>query len=113
MRTPSRTTAEPVEARVKYQLVLQFPYEDGDIDEFDRLVAIETSLIALGQDVDGHDTGSGEFNIFINTNDAEASFASIRAVLLEIDGAKAAYRDFAGDDFTVLWPPGFTNFEIR
>ena len=50
---------------MKYQLVLQF--EANTMDDFDQLVILEDKLIdELGSvaTVDGHDFGSGEFNIF-------------------------------------------------
>ena len=55
---------------MKYQLVLQFTADS--MEDFDRLVALEDKLIEEMDDVatvDGHDFGSGEFNIFILTDD--------------------------------------------
>jgi hypothetical protein len=53
---------------MKYQLVLQFQAES--VQEFDELVVLEELLVKklpLDSEVDGHDFGSGEFNIFILT----------------------------------------------
>ena len=58
------------------QLVLQFK-ADGDLGSFDKLVSFEEALSSvLGQmaDVDGHDSGSGEMNIFILTDHPIATF---------------------------------------
>ena len=52
------------------QLVLQFK-ADGDLGSFEKLVSFEETLsLLLGQiaEVDGHDFGSGEMNIFILTD---------------------------------------------
>ena len=55
---------------MRYQLVLQF--EPNTMDDFDQLVILEGKLIEeLGSvaTVDGHDFGSGEFNIFVLTDE--------------------------------------------
>ncbi len=60
---------------MQYQLVLQFPLAE-DFD-FDALIELETKLtFELGSvhDVDGHDIGSGEVNIFILTNNPDEAF---------------------------------------
>ncbi|SHM47923.1 hypothetical protein [Rhodanobacter sp. OK091] len=100
---------------MKYQLILQWPSYSIDCDS---IISIEESLIenlSNNNDVDGHDIGAGEANIFILTNDPEGVFAEIRA-LLENDvywpDIRAAYRDFAGAEDCVLWPKGYKNFKI-
>src|SRR6266699_2489706 len=78
--------AQPLSAvlkqRMDFQLVLQF---SGDsLADYDAMVALENELIAeLGDtaDVDGHDFGSGEVNIFIITTDPARTFRQSRAVL--------------------------------
>ena len=95
---------------MQYQLTLQFR---GDaLADYDAMAALEEQLAtALGDsaEVDGHDCGSGETNIFILTPDAVSSFRSITP-LLEHSGRlgslTAAYRDSAGEDYTVIWPEG-------
>ena len=51
---------------LKYQLVIQFSQElEGG---FDRLINIEDELdknLSINAEVDGHDFGSGQMNIFI------------------------------------------------
>ena len=65
-----------------YQLVLQFP---GDtLADYDALIAVEELLIvalAGSAEVDGHDCGAGETNLFVRTGDPRASFAQALAVL--------------------------------
>lgn len=83
-----------------YQLVLQFP---GDsLGDFDAMVALEDELTEeLGDsaDVDGHDAGSGETNIFILTSDPGATCNRVRSVLernKQFQAVTAAYREGRG-----------------
>jgi hypothetical protein len=103
-------TDEQFDAAKGYQLVLQF---HGDsLQDFDAMVALEDELIEqLGDsaDVDGHDVGSGETNIFIFTSDPAATFARARPVLergRQLQTVTAAYRKVEGEDYTVIWPKG-------
>ena len=95
-----------------YQLVLQF---SGDsLGDYDATVALENELIAeLGDsaNVDGHDAGSGEVNIFIITADPVRTFRQSRVVLernRRLGAVTAAYRPVDGDDYTVVWLDGST-----
>ena len=60
---------------MQHQLVLQF---NGDsFEDYDAMLALEDELIeALGDtaDIDGHDIGAGETNIFIFTSAPEQTF---------------------------------------
>jgi hypothetical protein len=59
---------------VKYQLVLQWPAHA--IEDFDRLVEVEETLVerlSERHDVDGHDMGAGEMNMFIHTEHPTAA----------------------------------------
>jgi len=101
---------------MKYQLVLQWPAPS--IKDYDEMIRIEGALIgALGDFalVDGHDMGSGERNIFLVTDDPTQAFEKARYVLQSehaLDGLKAAFRVFAEDDYTILWPPGLASFSV-
>lgn len=94
---------------MKYQLVLQF--SAGSLSDFDEVVKLEDQIVKLLQqqaDVDGHDFGSGEANIFILTNEPGPVFERLLP-LLEMDKSRlsaVAYRDRDGEDYTVLWPVG-------
>ena len=99
---------EPFAAAKGYQLVLQF---HGDsLPDFDTLVALEDELIErLGDsaDVDGHDVGSGQTNIFIFTPNPAAAFTRIRPLLerrKQLPAVTAAYREVEGEHYTVIWP---------
>ncbi len=97
---------------MKYQLALQF--HANSIADYDEMIALEDELIEkLGSlaDVDGHDCGSGEMNIFVHTDEPRKVFAMIRPVVAKrklIEILVAAYREIAGEDYTVIWPVGYT-----
>lgn len=69
---------------MQYILVLQWP---GDsVADFDKLISMEEQVAAvLGQyaSVDGHDSGSGEINIFIETGRPTEAFADAAKALRE------------------------------
>ena len=61
--------------------------------------------------VDGHDMGAGQANIFIITPDPEAAFRRILPVLQSAgrsEHSTAAYRETTGGHYRVLWPKNFT-----
>lgn len=95
---------------MRYQLVLQFRGES--LEDLDATVALEDELTEeLGDlaDVDGHDVGSGETNIFVFTDDPVATFRQARPVLerrRQLHSVTAAYRDIEGKQFIVIWPEG-------
>ena len=95
---------------MQYQLTLQF--RGASLGDYDAMVAMENELTEeLGDsaDVDGHDFGSGETNIFIFTSDPAATFHRVRPVLKrtqQLQAVTAAYREADGEHYTVLWPEG-------
>jgi len=99
----------------KYQLVLQFPLKNGDQKELDALLAVEENIESVSDsfEVDGNDFGSGEMNIFILTDDPEASLRTVRPKLKGIDGWAAAFRALDSETFTILWPPDKGAFEVK
>ena len=95
---------------MKYQLVLQF--DALNTEDFDQLIEIEDRLksaLCNLHEVDGHDFGSGEMNIFIHTNDPESAFELIKNNLDDsvINNLKAAYRKFDREKYQVIWPENF------
>jgi len=99
----------------KYQLVIQVPI--ASTGDFDRLIESEERIDALLGElgrVHGHNTDSGEGNLFIDTDTPELAFQKALPCLDERvrDLAKAAYRNTEGDTYTVLWPPGFKEFRV-
>jgi len=101
---------------MKYQVVLQFTA--ASMDDFDRLVALEDCLIEELDGfatVDGHDFGSGEFNIFILTDDPIESFDKAHRIVAnqEIPNAmRSAYRQVEGEDYLILWPSSLKEFKV-
>jgi len=102
---------------MKYQLVIQF--EVSSEEDFERLIEIEEqieSLVGSSHEVDGHDYGSGEINVFIYTNNPNKAFELIKSTLIESveNTMKVAYREIEGEKYNVIWPLGFNGeFEIK
>ncbi len=101
---------------MKYQLVLQLPA--SSIKDYDEMIKLEEAIIkGLGDlgDVDGHDAGSREMNIFVLTNKPQLAFERVKAVLGTGDfmpDLKVAYREIGKNDFTIIHPSGLTRFTI-
>lgn len=99
----------------KYQLVIQIPI--GSMGDFDRMVEAEERIGEALKDiaeVDGHDAGSGEGNIFIHTNTPETDVRKAIDCLEEHvrEEARAAYRTIEGESYIILRPPGLKEFRI-
>ena len=103
---------------MNYQLVLQFPFTNS-LNEYDSMIGIEDLLIEKltdEHDVDGHDAGSGETNIFIYTNNPQSAFEEITHILsghTSWPEMRAAYRQADGDEYTVLKPKGLAGFSVK
>jgi hypothetical protein len=101
----------------RYQVVLQWQSEALG-DDYSKLIEIEDLLcesLTGNTNVDGHDAGSAEFNIFILTDDPRACFQQVRAALEGRNSwaeACVAYRETTGDEYTVLWPEGLAEFRV-
>ena len=95
----------------QYQLVLQF--RGDSMPEIDALVELEDQVVeVLGDaaDVDGHDIGRDEANIFVMTRDPEAAFRKALPVLRSqssFSGLIAAFRTIDGEAYSVVWPSSF------
>ena len=102
---------------MNYQLVLQFPGETQE--DFDLLIKMEDKLeegLDSTADVDGHDFGSDEMNIFVYSSAPEKCFEKVRLLLIgmmDISTMKAAFRHVESEDFTILWPKGLENFDVK
>ena len=101
---------------MKYQLVLQWPA--SSIKDYDAMIEVENALVvnlSPANDVDGHDAGSGEVNIFIRTDDPKRAFNEVKAILGTRDfwvDARVAYREVAESGYTILWPKDLTEFKV-
>jgi len=86
--------------------------------DFDELVVLEDLLIEKlppHSEVDGHDFGSGEFNIFILTDQPSESFRAAEKTIAHHhpqQTLKAAYRELGQDSFVILWPPSLQDFTV-
>lgn len=101
---------------MKYQLVLQFTADS--LEDYDRLVGLEDSLIEeLGDvaNVDGHDFGSGTFNIFILTDDPKTVFGKAHSIVTREsvpNVLRSAYREMHGENYVILWPSALSEFSV-
>jgi hypothetical protein len=103
---------------MKYQLIIQFSGETED--DFEYLIDIENELeemITGDSEVDGHDFGSGEMNIFILTGEPTETFRQIKDILAkknhDFSNLKAAYRNLESENFIILWPNGLAEFIVK
>lgn len=102
---------------MRHILVLQW---SGSTEvDFGALLEMEDVLEArFGEagTVDGHDFGSGEMNLFIETDQPSEAFARAESILgdrAEWAGVRAASREATGEFYEVLWPPGLSDFKIK
>lgn len=104
----------PAQEATAHQLVLQWP---ASVMTYDDVVAVEEFLsenLDHG-DIDGHDAGQGEVNIFIHTDNPQRTFVAVKELLGDReawDGLRIAHRPIDGDAYTVVWPQGLTKFEV-
>lgn len=95
----------------RYQLVLQWKTKDPAAMK--RIGAIEDSIqraIGKSGSVDGHDFGAGTLNIFVDTNKPKEVLPKLTKALKAPflpEKMTAAYRDYDGEKFTVIWPRNF------
>src|SRR5687768_12923137 len=95
---------------MEYQLVIQFAGDSSaDLDSMVELEEVLAEALDDIAEVDGHDVGSGEINIFILTSDPVATFSRAKPTLKKfkyLHAATAAYREIDGENYTVIWPEG-------
>jgi hypothetical protein len=102
---------------MQFQLTLQF--RGDSLGDYDAMAALEDELreeLGDSADVDGHDVGSGETNIFIFTSDPAATFQLVRRALertQRLQAVTAAYREVDGERYTVIWPEGLSEFTVE
>ncbi len=102
---------------MRYILVLQWP--GSAAADYDALVEMEDLLeSALGDSasVDGHDFGSGEMNIFLETDRPVEAFAEVVTVIGNTRrwaNVRAAYRDATGERYEILWPETLQQFSVK
>jgi hypothetical protein len=101
---------------MKYQLTIQFSEElYGDLDwRADLEERLDESLVEA--EVDGHDIGYGEVNIFIHANNPINTFQIVKSILenegVDLELVKIAYREINGERYIPLWPENLVDFKI-
>lgn len=96
---------------MQYQLVLRF--RKALLESSDDVQALERALVEPLRDtaqLDGHDIGSRDINLFIMTADPASTFRRAKPALERLqllDRVTAAYRLEGGVRFTVVWPLGY------
>ena len=101
---------------MKYQLVLQWP--TSSLSDYDEMIGVEDSLIeGLPGDceVDGHDEGSGQMNIFLRTDSPAKTFADVKAILESGEmwpDIRIAYRNIESSGYAILWPENLKEFSV-
>ena len=99
-----------------YQLVFQLP-GSSQLD-FEEMIDLERELrSAVGDlgEVDGHDMGQGEMNIFVHTASPIRLFESVRSlpgISRALPRLKVAFRPLDGDDYKILHPSGLYRFTV-
>jgi hypothetical protein len=101
---------------MKYQLVVQlnefFFDEKNFVENLENL--LEVSL--TDAEIDGHDVGNGELNIFIHTNDPTNTLEETKVVLenqdIDLEAVKVGYRDFSSNIYVPIWPKDLEEFKV-
>lgn len=101
---------------MKYQVVVQFPEEL--FYDLDWITSVEDRLdeSLVDAEVDGHDIGSGEVNIFIHSNNPTNTLALVKNILeedsVDLENIRVAYREKGGDLYIPLWPENLVDFKV-
>src|SRR5262245_39961257 len=90
---------------MKYELHLQWKNL-----QFDDLIEIEGRLtkgLSGKAEIEGHEIGRDEADIFILTDDPQSTFEDAKPILVSLGhwrDVRAAFRETSEDEYTVLWP---------
>ena len=101
---------------MKYQFVIQLSEKlYGDLDWIADLEdRLDESIVDA--EVDGHDIGSGQVNIFIHCHNPANAFQVAKNILAEngvkLENIKAAYREICNDLYIPLWPENLVDFKV-
>jgi hypothetical protein len=98
---------------MKYQLVLQ--YQNMSFAQIIKIEDLLTERISSGGDVDGHDFGQGEGNIFILTDNPDDTFEEVKKILMtngDWAGIRVGFREVSENHYTVLWPKNSDRFTV-
>lgn len=90
-----------------FQITIKF--EASTLDDFDEKIIWETKLIELLGDrheVDGHDFGEGEMNIYVHSEAPKQAFELIKSSSLwnpEASCIEVTYRSINSEISKLLW----------
>ena len=99
-----------------YQLVLQ--WKVPEMPDYDAMIELENMIIAVLDDaaeVDGHDMGSGECNIFVFCVNPIKTFEILRSDLNGAEWFASVRAGFKQDEvatYTPIWPKSLTAFSV-
>lgn len=102
---------------MSYMLVIQ--WNSDAFRDFDAMIRTEDALcegLSKSHEVDGHDSGSGQTNIFIETDAPQSAFSEIKPILQaqgKWDGVRIAFRPSHGDGYSMLWPESLREFVVK
>lgn len=100
---------------MKYLLVLQL--YGKSLKDFDELVELEDAIVKELNGLvewNGHDFGSGEGNIFFETDEPQRSFKAIKEFVgSSLSDMRIAYRDKDSEVYSLLYPPDAKEFTIK
>ena len=100
----------------EYQLVFQL--RGSSQLDFEEMIALEGELRSgIGElgEVDGHDVGQGQMNVFVLTPSPIRCFERVRLLpgfARAMPRLKVAFRPLDGDGYEVLHPPGLSSFTV-
>ena len=100
-----------------YRLVLQWPA--SSLEDYGAMVELEDALstaLSDGSEVDGHDAGSSEMNIFIDTDEPAREFNAVKPLLAAagmLSNVRVAYREQTGSHYTIVCPEGLEAFSVK
>jgi hypothetical protein len=93
-----------------FQLVLQF--RGTSVEDLDELLGVEDALFDMleeGEELAGHEIGAGARNVFIDTEDPDATFRRLTPFLERaglLSALTVAARPVSEERYRMLWPPG-------
>ena len=91
-----------------HQLIVRFPV--SAVSDHPAMVRLEAALAGILDDteeLDGHDFGLDEADLFLLTADPVRTFERIKPVLVRaglLDTLTAAHGATDAEEYTVLWP---------
>jgi hypothetical protein len=99
---------------MRYQMVVQG--DSRSIADYDAMLVLEEKIeqrLGQGDIVDGHDAGTGEWNIFLHLSDPQSAFANLAGILQTTRGVRVGFRELGDSEYLPMFPPGLAGFRVR